>query len=363
MDLFSLQSLTMLYYLYPWFGINIFQYLTFRAGIAFFLSFIACIYAMPKFITWAKRKKASQPISMYVPHQNKKDTPTMGGVIFVGTTLMASLIAARLDNLFVLLGLLTLLAFSAVGVQDDYTKINRKSNAGVTSRYKFAVLLAIAVCISSALYFLLDNKSFYLPFFKRALFSFHDYPILLVAFWSLVFVATSNAVNITDGLDGLATVPSICVLVSLSVFIYVVGNAEFSKYLLYPKVSHSGEVMVIAAALIGSLLGFLWFNAFPAEVFMGDSGSLAIGGFIAYMAIITNNEILLILMGLVFVLETGSVILQITSYKTRKKKIFRMAPLHHHFESKGWPENKIILRFWIIAILSNIVALLSLKVR
>ncbi|WP_163565425.1 phospho-N-acetylmuramoyl-pentapeptide-transferase [Helicobacter suis] len=353
----------MLYYLYSWFNINIFQYLTFRSGLAFFLSFFGCIYAMPKFIIWAKRKKANQPISTYIPHQNKKDTPTMGGVVFMATTCIASILTARLDNLFVLLGLFTLIAFGALGMQDDYTKISRKSNAGITSYYKFSILTFISLIIATALYHLMSEKSLYFPFLKHPIFSFEGHPFLLVGFWILVFLSTSNAVNLTDGLDGLATVPSICVLLSLSVFIYVVGNAEFSRYLLYPKVSHSGEVMVISAALIGSLLGFLWFNAFPAEVFMGDSGSLSIGGFIAYMAIITNNEILLILMGLVFVLETGSVILQVTSYKTCKKKIFRMAPLHHHFESKGWPENKIILRFWITAILSNIVALLSLKVR
>ncbi|BCZ18504.1 Phospho-N-acetylmuramoyl-pentapeptide-transferase MraY [Helicobacter sp. NHP19-012] len=353
----------MLYYLYPLLHINLFQYLTFRSGMAFFLSFFGCVFVMPKFIAWAKAKKANQPISVYIPHQNKQNTPTMGGVVFIATTLVAALLTARLDNLFVLLGLFTLVGFGLIGVQDDYTKISRKSNAGVTSRYKFGMLALLAFFITLALLGLMQNKDLYFPFLKHPIFSFEGHNLLLVGFWMLVFLSTSNAVNLTDGLDGLATVPSICVLVSLSVFIYVVGNAEFSKYLLYPKVSHSGEVMVVAMALVGALLGFLWFNSFPAEVFMGDSGSLSIGGFIAYMAILTNNEILLILMGSVFVLEAGSVILQVTSYKTRKKRIFRMAPLHHHFESKGWPENKIILRFWIIALLSNIVALLSLKVR
>ncbi|BEG57641.1 Phospho-N-acetylmuramoyl-pentapeptide-transferase MraY [Helicobacter sp. NHP21005] len=353
----------MLYYFYPFLHINLFQYITFRSGLAFFLSFFGCVLVMPRFIAWAKAKKANQPISVYIPHQNKKDTPTMGGVVFIATTLIASLLTARLDNLFVLLGLVTLVGFGLIGVQDDYTKISRKSNAGITSRYKFGMLALLSFFITLALAGLVQVKSLYFPFLKHPIFSFEGHAFLLIGFWMLVFLSTSNAVNLTDGLDGLATVPSICVIVSLSVFIYVVGNAEFSKYLLYPKVSHSGEVMVVAMALVGALLGFLWFNSFPAEVFMGDSGSLSIGGFIAYMAIITNNEILLILMGSVFVLEAGSVILQVTSYKTRKKRIFRMAPLHHHFESKGWPENKIILRFWIIALLSNIVALLSLKVR
>ncbi|MFC3847870.1 phospho-N-acetylmuramoyl-pentapeptide-transferase [Helicobacter baculiformis] len=353
----------MLYYLYAYFGVNIFQYLTFRAGLAFFISFFACVYLMPFFIRWAKATKASQPISEFIPHQNKKDTPTMGGVVFLGTTIGASLLTARLDNPFVLLALFSLLAFGGIGMQDDYTKISQKKNAGISARVKMGLLFVVSLGIAYALYTLIPEKNLYIPFLKTPLFSFQNYPLLLLGFWVLVFLSTTNAVNLTDGLDGLATVPSICVLLSLSVFIYVVGNAEFSKYLLYPKVVHSGEVVVVSAALMGALLGFLWFNAFPAEVFMGDSGSLGIGGFIAYMAIITNNEVLLILMGSVFVLEALSVILQISSYKVRKKRIFAMAPLHHHFESKGWPENKIILRFWIIAILSNLVALLSLKVR
>ncbi|WP_120946019.1 MULTISPECIES: phospho-N-acetylmuramoyl-pentapeptide-transferase [Helicobacter] len=353
----------MLYYLYAYFNINIFQYLTFRAGLAFFMSFFACVYFMPAFIKWARATKASQPISEFIPHQNKKDTPTMGGVVFLGTTIVSSCLSARLDNPFVLLGLLSLLAFGAIGMQDDYTKITQKKNAGISARLKMLLLFVVSLSIAYALSTLISEKNLYVPFLKNPIFSFEHHSILLLGFWVLVFLSTSNAVNLTDGLDGLATVPSICVLLSLSVFIYVVGNAELSKYLLYPKVVHSGEVVVVSAALMGALLGFLWFNAFPAEVFMGDSGSLGIGGFIAYMAIITNNEILLVLMGLVFVLEALSVILQISSYKVRKKRIFAMAPLHHHFESKGLPENKIILRFWIVAILSNLVALLSLKVR
>ncbi|WP_104579020.1 phospho-N-acetylmuramoyl-pentapeptide-transferase [Helicobacter felis] len=353
----------MLYYLYTFFGVNIFQYLTFRAGLAFFISFFVCVYLMPKFIAWAKATKRSQPISNYIPHQNKKDTPTMGGIVFLGTAIVASLLTARLDNPFVLLALFSLLAFGAIGMQDDYTKIRQKKNAGISARLKMGLLLAVSLGIAYCLSHLMEEKDLYVPFLKNPIFSFQDHPFLLLGFWVLVFISTTNAVNLTDGLDGLVTVPSVCALLSLSVFIYVVGNAEFSKYLLYPKVIHSGEVVVVSSALMGALLGFLWFNAFPAEVFMGDSGSLGIGGFIAYMAIITNNEILLFLIGLVFVLEATSVILQIGSYKVRKKRIFRMAPLHHHFESKGWPENKIILRFWIVAILSNLVALLSLKVR
>ena len=183
-----------------------------------------------------------------------------------------------------------------------------------------------------------------------------------IGFWVLVIIATSNAVNLTDGLDGLATVPSVFALLSLSVIVYVVGNAALSHYLLMPKIP-AGEVVVIAAALIGSLVGFLWFNCHPAQVFMGDSGSLTLGAFIAYMAIIGKSEILLILIGFIFVIETVSVILQVGSYKLRKKRVFLMAPIHHHFEMKQWAENKIIVRFWIISMLSNILALITMKIR
>lgn len=176
-------------------------------------------------------------------------------------------------------------------------------------------------------------------------------------------VSASNAVNLTDGLDGLATVPSIFSMLSLGVFIYISGNAVLSAYLLLPKVSGVGEIVIVAAALIGSLMGFLWYNCYPAEVFMGDSGSLSIGAFIGYMAIISKNEILLIIIGFVFVLETVSVILQVGSFKTRKKRLFLMAPIHHHFEIKGWAENKIIVRFWILALLSNLIALTAIKIR
>ena len=187
--------------------------------------------------------------------------------------------------------------------------------------------------------------------------------LLALGFWILVMISASNAVNLTDGLDGLATVPSILSILSLAVFVYVGGNAFLSSYLLLPKVGGSGEVVIVATAVMGSLVGFLWFNCYPAEIFMGDSGSLSIGAFIGYMAIISKNEILLLLIGFVFVLETVSVILQVGSFKTRKKRIFLMAPIHHHFEVKGWPENKIIVRFWIIALMSNLLALTALKIR
>lgn len=196
--------------------------------------------------------------------------------------------------------------------------------------------------------------------FKNPLF---DWNLLGILFWTLVFIATSNAVNLTDGLDGLVAIPSIYALTSLSVFVYVAGHSGLSAYLLYPKVLDSSELVILSSALIGALIGFLWYNCHPAQVFMGDSGSLSLGGFIAYMAIVSKNEILLFLIGFIFVVEALSVILQIGSYKTRGKKIFLMAPLHHHFEEKGLNESKIIVRFWIVALMSNLIALLTLKIR
>lgn len=354
----------MLYYLYSSFGINVFQYLTFRAGVGFFLGFLLCAFVMPYFIKWAKAKKANQPISTFVPaHQGKANTPTMGGIVFLLSTVIASILSVNLNNNYVILGLVVLVAFGFIGARDDYMKISAKKNSGMSARLKFILLFIVAVGISSALSLNGLDSSLYVPFMKKPLFYLGDYPGLAIAFWTLVFLATTNAVNITDGLDGLATVPSICALLSLSVFVYIAGNAEFSRYLLWPRVVDAGELFVVSMALIGALFGFLWYNCHPAQVFMGDSGSLGIGGFIAYMAIVSNNEILLVLIGSIFVIETLSVILQIGSYKTRKKRIFLMAPIHHHFEAKGWAENKIIVRFWLIAILSNIIALMSIKIR
>lgn len=352
----------MLYFLFSKFHINIFQYITFRSGLGFFIAFFLSVTLTPLFIRWARAKKANQPISAFVPtHQDKKDTPTMGGIVFITSALIASLLCIDLTNLYALFGLLALVSFCLVGARDDFMKISAKSNAGMSARVKFLLLTLFALILSYALVSFGHQGKFYIPFIKDPLFDMGAF--LSIIFWCLVFLATSNAVNLTDGLDGLATVPSICALISLSIFVYVGGHAGLSQYLLWPQVSHSGELVIVSLALIGALFGFLWYNCHPAQVFMGDSGSLSLGAFIAYMAIVSNNEILLILIGSIFVIETLSVILQVGSYKMRKKRVFLMAPIHHHFEMKGWAENKIIIRFWIIAILSNLIALLSLKIR
>lgn len=351
----------MLYYLYSLFDINLFQYITVRSAIAFFVALLLTIFAMPYYILWAN-KHAFQPISEFAPknHQQKINTPTMGGIVFVCTTLLATLLCAKLNHIYILLGIATLLCFAMLGISDDYSKIMQRKNAGMSAKAKFLLQIVISLILSCGLYLVGLNSEFYLPFFKNPLF---DWNLLGILFWTLVFIATSNAVNLTDGLDGLVAIPSIYALTSLSVFVYVAGHSGLSAYLLYPKVLDSSELVILSSALIGALIGFLWYNCHPAQVFMGDSGSLSLGGFIAYMAIVSKNEILLFLIGFIFVVEALSVILQIGSYKTRGKKIFLMAPLHHHFEEKGLSESKIIVRFWIVALMSNLIALLTLKIR
>ena len=317
---------------------------------------------MPRFIKWAQ-DRCEQPINDYAPdsHQHKAKTPTMGGVVFLGATVLATILTAKLNSYFVVGGLLTLVLFGLIGLQDDLSKVIKNENlAGLSARAKLLLQILSAAIVGTYLCYYADfNTELYLPFLKNPIF---DMGIFALAFWVLVMVGTSNAVNLTDGLDGLATVPSIFSLMSLSAIVYVTGHAIFSKYLLLPNFP-VGEVVIIAGALIGSLAGFLWFNCHPAEVFMGDSGSLTIGAFIAYMAIIGKSEVLLVVIGFIFVIETFSVMLQVGSYKLRQKRVFLMAPIHHHFEMKNWAENKIIVRFWIISMLSNIIALISLKIR
>jgi phospho-N-acetylmuramoyl-pentapeptide-transferase len=354
----------MLYWLYQLTSINVLQYITVRAGIAFFISFILSIFVIPRFIKWAKNKNAKQPIYSLAPqtHQKKSNTPTMGGLFFISATLFASLLCIQLDNKFAIGGILTLALFGLIGVKDDLSKILGQNNqSGLSRRGKLTLQILAGLIVSVIIFFTSGiGSELYVPFYKFPVMQMEWFALF---FWTLVMVSSSNAVNLTDGLDGLATVPSIFSLLSLSAFVYIGGHAVLSSYLFLPKISGSGEVVIIAAALVGSLVGFLWYNCYPAELFMGDSGSLSIGAFIGYMAIISKNEILLVLIGFVFVLETVSVILQVGSFKTRKKRIFLMAPIHHHFEIKGWAENKIIVRFWILALMSNLLALMEIKLR
>ena len=353
----------MLYAFYELFNVNLFQYISLRAGIGFFIAFLVTLFILPKFMAWAIARKAQQPINKYVPnHATKANTPTMGGAVFVSATLVGVFFTANLHNPYIIAGLITLIGFSLVGFQDDLGKILTGDNLqGLSSKGKLGLQAIVGVIVATFLIFVADfPTTIYLPFFKEPILDMGNYAIL---FWVIVFLATTNAVNLTDGLDGLATVPSIISLATLGVIVYLTGHAIFSGYLYMPNIKGVGEVTILASALSGSLLGFLWYNCYPAEIFMGDTGSLAIGGVIAYLGIIGKSEALLILICFIFVIETVSVILQIGSFKLRKKRVFLMAPIHHHFEMKDWAENKIIVRFWMISFLSNIIALISLKIR
>ena len=341
---------------------HLFGYISIRAGLAFLLAFLLVLILMPKYLVWAISKNANQPISKYVAaHESKGKTPTMGGAVFIAATVVSALIVIDLANPFVWGGLITLIGFGLVGFKDDIGKILSGDNLeGLTPRGKMGLQVIVAVMATGLLVYIGFPTEFYVPFVKNPLF---DMGYFAIPFWILIFLATTNAVNLTDGLDGLATVPSITSLFTLGLIAYVTGHAGAAAYLLIPHIPGVGELIVLAFALAGALLGFLWYNCYPAEIFMGDTGSLAIGGFLAYLAIIGKSEILLILIGFVFVMETVSVILQVGSYKLRKKRIFRMAPIHHHFELKEWAENKIIVRFWMISFLTNILALITLKIR
>ncbi|WP_418186120.1 phospho-N-acetylmuramoyl-pentapeptide-transferase [Aliarcobacter vitoriensis] len=353
----------MFYWLYRHLEINILQYISVRAGISFFIAFVLTMYLMPKFIRWARARKASQPIYELAPeaHQIKAGTPTMGGIVFIFSTLIATVLTAKLNNFYVVGGLLTLGLFSLIGIQDDLSKILKaKNSAGLSARMKLLLQFISALIVVGILYYFGHTTDLYTPFYKFPLF---EMGVFAIIFWMFVIVGSSNAVNLTDGLDGLATVPSILAFTTLSILVYVVGHAVFANYLLLPNIAIVGELAVMGAAICGALIGFLWFNAYPAEVFMGDSGSLPLGAFMGYLGIVSKSEILLIAIGFIFVLETVSVMLQVGSYKLRQKRVFLMAPIHHHFEQKGWKENKIIVRFWIISFMANLVALLSLKLR
>ena len=350
----------MLYYIGEFLHINIFHYITVRAILAFFISFFTTIILFPKFIKWAKNK-ATQPIYDLAPqnHQKKSNTPTMGGIVFISSAIFSVLLTCKF-NFFTFITIITIISFLVLGLIDDYSKIKGNSNQeGLSPKKKLLIQIVLSFFISLLLYYNFDTN-LYLPFIKHPVI---DMKIFAIIFWMIVIISASNAVNLTDGLDGLATVPSIFSLFSFAILLYITGNAVFSRYLFWPFELGVGEVSIIALSLIGALLGFLWYNANPAEVFMGDSGSLTIGATLGVMSILTKSEILLILIGFVFVIEALSVIIQVGSFKTRGKRVFKMAPIHHHFELIGWEENKVTIRFWIIALITNILAILTIKIR
>lgn len=343
--------------------LNVFRYITVRSFIAFLIAIVVSVVWGKSFIALMKLRQFGQSIREDGPesHKKKKGTPTFGGVFIIGSALLACVICGNFTSLPFLLSLGVMMSYFFLGWLDDYLKVLKKNSKGVSARQKLAWQFFTAGLAGWIMVkWNVIDAQLYLPFLKD--------PVAVlgwgyVVFAALVIVGSSNAVNLTDGLDGLAIGPVIISSATLGLLAYFAGHVEISQYLLIPHVPDVGEVVVLVAALIGAGAGFLWYNAYPAEIFMGDVGSLALGGALGTIAVLTKNEFLFVIVGGVFVVEALSVILQVASYKTRKKRIFRMAPIHHHFELAGWPETKVIVRFWIVSLVLAILALASLKLR
>ncbi len=342
---------------------NLFNYLTFRTGGAVFTSMLICFITGPSIIKWLKSKqKKGQPIRDDGPQSHivaKAGTPTMGGFMILLGLCVSTLLWADLGNPYVWAVLIVTLSFGTIGFVDDYLKVTKASSDGVPGRLKFIIELAIGLSVAWWLASLVE-PTLALPFFKKLLINLG---IFYLPFACLVIVWAGNAVNLTDGLDGLAIVPVMIAASAFGLIAYLVGNTVYSDYLGIAYVAGSGELAVLCGAIIGAGLGFLWFNAPPAMVFMGDTGSLALGGALGTIAVITKHEIVLGIIGGLFWLETISVIVQVLSFKLTGKRVFRMAPLHHHYEQKGWAEPTIVIRFWIIAVMLALVGLATLKLR
>jgi len=343
--------------------LNVFKYITFRSFIAFAIATIVSIIWGKKFIAYMKVKQFGQSIRTDGPesHFKKAGTPTLGGVFILGSIFLAAIVCGNFTSMPFLACLAITLSYFALGWLDDYLKIIKKNSDGVSAKGKLAWQFITAIFVG---YLLISNNvidtKLHLPFFKDPVI---DLGWAYLGFISIVIVGSSNAVNLTDGLDGLVTGPVITSASTLGILAYVAGHAQLSNYLLIPYVQNSGELVIICASVVGASVGFLWYNSYPAQVFMGDVGSLSLGGLLGTVAVLTKNEILFVLIGGIFVMEAISVILQVASFKLRKKRIFKMAPIHHHFELKGWPEPKVIVRFWIISIVLSILSIATLKLR
>ncbi|HKJ99496.1 MAG TPA: phospho-N-acetylmuramoyl-pentapeptide-transferase [Desulfotignum sp.] len=344
--------------------LNIFRYITFRTIYGGLTAFVICFILGPFVIRKLAAMQIGQVIQTDGPqtHLGKQGTPTMGGILILFSVFMATVLWASLSNHYVSILLLTLLLFGAIGFVDDYLMQVKKRNMGFTAKGKFSIQLACGLVISLLIFLSPDfDATLTIPFFKD--FS-PDLGIWYIPFACLVIVGTSNAVNLTDGLDGLAIGPYIVASVTYMFFAYVAGHTQFAQYLHVRHIMSAGELSVVCGILAGAGLGFLWFNAHPAQIFMGDSGSIPLGAILGTIAVVVKQEILLLIVGGLFVIEALSVIIQVAYFKiTKGKRIFRMAPLHHHFELKGWHESKVIVRFWIISITLALISLGTLKIR
>jgi phospho-N-acetylmuramoyl-pentapeptide-transferase len=366
----------MMYYLHrlsdQFIGFNVFFYVTFRAVAAAVTAFALSLLCGKFVIVKLIQLKIGQPIRgaeevrhLAELHGAKQGTPTMGGVIIIGTVLISSLLWARWDNRFVWLVLFTMVYLGVLGFMDDFLKVTRKKSDGISGRIKLVCQIALA-CGVTAVFLTsplleVQARELYMPFFKAPVVANMSWMTLV--FFALVITGSSNAVNLTDGLDGLATGCTITVAFAYALLCYAAGNFRIAEYLQVPFYPFTGELTVICGALVGAGLGFLWFNCYRARVFMGDTGSLAIGGTIGVIAICCKQELLLAIVGGVFVLEAVSVILQVLSFKLTRRRIFAMSPIHHHFELMGWKENTVIVRFWILSVICALLGLATLKLR
>ena len=344
---------------------RVFNYLTFRSIIAALTAFLLSLLLGPTLIRKLQNLQIGQAVRDCGPqtHLKKSGTPTMGGLLILFSIAISTLLWGDLSNRFIWLTLVVMVGFGVVGFIDDYRKVVYHSSDGLKARWKYLLQSILGIGAACALYYTATTPAdtqLVIPFFKDIMPQMGLFFIVLAYF---VIVGSSNAVNLTDGLDGLAMMPTVFVTLALGIFAYVTGNSEFANYLTIPYVPGAGEMTVLCAAVVGSGLGFLWYNTYPAQVFMGDVGSLGLGATLGMIAITVREELVLLVMGGIFVAETVSVILQVASFKTTGKRIFRMAPLHHHFELKGWAEPKVICRFWIITVVLVLLGLSTLKLR
>jgi len=343
---------------------NVFLYLTFRGAYAALTTLLICFLFGGRVIEALKRLKVGQSIRSDGPatHLVKTGTPTMGGILIIGSVVIAMLLWGDLNNDMIWLTLAALLFFGGIGFADDYLKVSRRNSAGLPAWGKLAGQFAAALAIVLYLYFTRGEETtlLYVPFLKNPVI---DMGSLWIPFAVLLVMGESNAVNFSDGLDGLLTGLLILVFITLAIVTYITGRVDYSAYLGIPYIPQAGELTVFCLAIGGALIGFLWFNAHPAELFMGDVGSLSLGGVVAVISLIIKKEILILVIGGVFLVEILSVIIQVISFKLRKKRIFKMAPIHHHFELAGWAETKVVVRFWILGGLCAIIALSTLKIQ
>jgi phospho-N-acetylmuramoyl-pentapeptide-transferase len=344
-------------------GFNVFRYITFRAAMAALMALAVSFIVGPWLIRSLTEKQIGQQIREDGPasHSIKAGTPTMGGTLIILALFLSTVMLADIANPYILLALFGTVSFGAVGFTDDYLKLTRKSSKGLPPRWKLLSQFAVAFLVAVALYFIPKfSTEIGIPFIKNIR---PNLGAFYIPFAMLVIVGASNAVNLTDGLDGLAIGPVMIAAGTYAVIAYLAGNLKYAEYLQIPYIAGTGELMVFCAGMVAAGLGFLWYNAYPAQMFMGDVGSLALGAALGIVAAMTKNEILLIIVGGVFVMEALSVIFQVISYKFRRKRVFLMAPIHHHYELKGWPEPQIIVRFWIISFICAVIGLSTLKLR